>query len=50
MPGLHLDTRDQALLDGKQGKAMQFAMEIIVAAARIDRAESLIEVSFAQIN
>ena len=50
MPGLHLDTRDQALLDGKQGKAMQFAMKIIVAAARIDRAESLIEVSFAHIN
>ena len=50
MPRLHLDTRDQALLDGKQSKAMQFAMKIIVAAAGIDRAESLIEVSFAHIN
>jgi hypothetical protein len=50
MPGLHLDSRDQNLLDGKQGKAMQFAMQTIVAAANIESAESLIEISFAHIN
>jgi len=50
MSGLRLDTRDQALLDGKQGKAIQFAMETVVAAANIDEAESLIDISFAHID
>ena len=50
MAELHLDARDQALLDGKRGKAMQFAMETIVAAAKIESAESLIDISFAHIN
>jgi len=50
MPGLNLDSRDQALLAGKQGKAMQFAMETIVAAANIESAESLVEISFAHID
>ena len=47
---LKLSDLDQARLDGKQGKAMQFAMETVVAAARIDRAESLIDISFAHID
>ena len=38
------------MLDGKQGKAMQFAMETIVTAANIERAESLIDISFAHID
>lgn len=38
------------MLDGKQGRAKQFAMEIIVAAANIDDAESLIDISFAHID
>ncbi len=50
MTSLHLNPDDAAMLDGKRGRAAQFAMEMIVAAARIDRAESLIEVSFAHIN
>ena len=50
MPDLHLDSRDQGLLDGKQGKAMQFAMQTIVAAANIEQAESLIDISFAHID
>jgi len=47
---LRLNDSDQALLDGKQGKAMQFAMQTIVTAANIDRAESLIDISFAHID
>jgi predicted aconitase len=50
MRHLQLSTDDQALLDGKQGKAMQFAMKTIVIAANIDKAESLIDISFAQID
>lgn len=50
MPDLHLDSRDQGLLDGKQGKAMQFAMQTIIAAANIEQAESLIDISFAHID
>ena len=50
MSELHLDARDQALLDGKQGKAMQFAMETVVAAAYIESAESLIDIKFAHID
>ena len=50
MSNLQLSTADKALLDGKQGKAMQFAMQTIVTAANIDRAESLIDISFAHID
>ena len=50
MTRLHLSPFDQELLDGKRGKAMQFAMETIVSAANIDRAESLIDISFAHID
>ncbi len=50
MTRLHLSLFDQDLLDGKRGKAMQFAMETIVNAANIDRAESLIDISFAHID
>jgi predicted aconitase len=50
MTRLQLDAIDQAMFDGKQGRAKQFAMEIIVAAANIDRAESLIDISFAHID
>jgi hypothetical protein len=47
---LQLNALDQDRLDGKLGKAMQFAMETIVAAARIDQADSLIDISFAHID
>ena len=50
MSNLQLSTADQALLDGKQGRAGQFAMQTIVTAANIDRAESLIDISFAHID
>jgi predicted aconitase len=35
---LQLSVFDQERLDGKHGQAMQFAMETVVSAARIDRA------------
>lgn len=47
---MHLNELDQARLDGKFGKAMQFAMQTVVAAAAIDRAERLIDISFAHID
>jgi hypothetical protein len=47
---VQLNPLDQSRLDGKQGKAMQFAMETIVAAAHIDQADSLIDISFAHID
>ncbi len=47
---LALDDLDRARLAGKHGKAAQFAMETIVAAAHIDRAERLIDISFAHID
>ena len=50
MTRLQLDPADQAMLDGKQGRAKQFAMETIVAAAEIDQAEALIDISFAHID
>lgn len=50
MSWLQLSAEDQVLLDGKRGKAMQFAMETIVTAANIDRAKSLIDISFAHID
>jgi hypothetical protein len=50
MTRLHLSPADTAMLDGKQGRATQFAMQTIVAAARIDHAESLVDISFAHID
>jgi len=47
---LRLTALDQARLDGKFGKAMQFAMQTVVAAAAVDRAEQLIDISFAHID
>ena len=47
---MRLNELDQARLDGKLGKAMQFAMETIVTAAHIDQADSLIDISFAHID
>ena len=47
---MKLTALDQDRLDGKLGKAQQFAMQTIVAAANIDRADSLIDISFAHID
>ena len=47
---MRLNELDQARLEGKLGKAMQFAMETIVTAAHIDQADSLIDISFAHID
>ena len=47
---LKLSELDQQRLDGKHGKAQQFAMEIVVSAARVDHAECLIDVDFAHID
>ncbi len=47
---LQLNDLDQARLDGKLGTALQFAMQTIVTAARIDRAEELVDISFAHID
>jgi len=50
MTRLRLDPADASMLEGKQGRAKQFAMATIVAAAKIDHAESLIDISFAHID
>jgi len=50
MNELQLTAYDQVLLDGKQGKAVQFAMEMVVKAANIGRARNLIDISFAHID
>lgn len=47
---MKLDSLDQDRLDGKLGKAMRFAMQTIVTAAHIDRAEQLTDISFAHID
>ncbi len=47
---MRLNELDQARLDGKFGKAMQFAMQTIVTAAHIDQADRLIDISFAHID
>ncbi len=47
---MRLNSLDQDRLDGKLGKAMQFAMQTVIAAAHIDQAESLIDISFAHID
>jgi predicted aconitase len=47
---LQLNPHDRHLLDGGDGQAMQFAMELVVKAARVMGAERLIDVSFAHID
>lgn len=47
---MQLNTLDQDRLHGKLGKAMQFAMETIVSAARIDQVDTLVDISFAHID
>ena len=47
---MQLTKLDKERLAGKCGKAMQFAMEVVVSAARIDRAEKLIDIDFAHID
>ena len=47
---MQLNELDRDRLDGKLGKAMQFAMETIVTAARIDQVDQLIDISFAHID
>ncbi|MDX1432763.1 MAG: aconitase X catalytic domain-containing protein [Gammaproteobacteria bacterium] len=47
---LLLDDRDRALLDGSEGEAMRFAMQVVVRAAEIARAERLEDISFAHID
>jgi predicted aconitase len=47
---LKLSRLDQDRLDGKLGKAFQFAMQTIVTAAHIDQVDDLIDISFAHID
>jgi len=47
---MRLSSLDRERLDGKHGKALQFAMETVLTAARIDRAEELIDIGFAHID
>ncbi len=47
---MQLNELDQDRLHGKLGKAMQFAMETIVSAARIDQVDTLVDISFAHID
>ncbi len=50
MAALQLNRLDQDRLDGKLGKAMQFAMETIVSAAHVDQVNELVDISFAHID
>ncbi len=50
MTKLVLSERDRQLLGGEYGKAARFAMETVVTAARVDQADSLINISFAHID
>lgn len=50
MAPLDLGERDRALLAGAEGAALQFAMEIVVRAARIMGAPRLVDVTFAHID
>jgi len=49
-PQLELDTRDRSLLDGEQGEALQFAMQVVVRAAEIMQAPRLIDATFVHID
>jgi len=50
MEPLHLTEADRALLDGAEGEALQFAMQVVVRAARIMAAPRLIDADFAHID
>jgi len=50
MKPLHLTKTDTALLEGEQGEALQFAMQVVVRAARIMGAPRLIDAGFAHID
>jgi hypothetical protein len=50
MEPLHLSESDRALLHGAAGEAMQFAMQVVVRAARIMGAPNLIDAGFAHID
>jgi hypothetical protein len=50
MKPLHLTAADRALLDGAEGEALQFAMQVVVRAARIMAAPRLIDAGFAHID
>ena len=50
METLHLSEADRALLDGAQGEALQFAMQVVVRAAMVMGAPHLIDASFAHID
>jgi predicted aconitase len=50
MAPLHLTEADRALLDGAAGEALQFAMQVVVRAARIMAAPRLIDAGFAHID
>ena len=50
MGSLKLGQEEQALLDGQQGPAMQFAMQLIVRAGELDHAQCLIPIQFAHID
>ena len=47
---ISLDDRDRAFLDGAHGPAMQLAMRLVLRAAEILGARSLVPVSFAHID
>ena len=47
---MDLTDRERSLLEGEQGRAMQLAMELIVAAATVAGVDELVEVDFAHIN
>jgi predicted aconitase len=50
MEPLHVTETERALLDGSQGAALQFAMQVVVRAAEIMNAPHLIGASFAHID
>lgn len=50
MRELELDHRDEALLAGQHGDAMQFAMQIVVKAAKAMNAPRLIDCSFVHVD
>ncbi len=49
-PPVQLDDRDRALLDGAEGEAMRFAMQVVLRAAHISGATRLQDISFAHID
>ena len=50
MTALDLSAADRALLDGAEGEALRFAMQVVVRAARIMAAPRLIDAGFAHID